>query len=228
MDLTREASFYAPQLEHGALQSHAEQQLAFANTWLNFVRKKKSITNASKASTTLPMWLLPGVHFLQHICRLEFTRHISNEIFDHFYENMQYTLKCLNSSKEESNAGQVRSKKTNRPAQSSSAARGKHGSNKPRSSVVRLSRIKQLESMDRNIDRQRYEENLIGHIVQHDKGTTIPTKMAQDLAPLKIRKFHKMNLLSRGQYATSKLRSHASDISILLFHPIFSLQVHGR
>ena len=153
------------------------------------------------------MWLLPGINFLRYICSLDFTRQISNEIFDQFYANMQNTLKYLYSSKDTSSAGQMRSKKTNRPVHSSPGGT-KHASDKLKRNAVRFSRIQQLESMDRGIDRRRFEENLIGRIIKYDKGSakmpTIPTKMAEDLAHMKIRNFHKMNLLSRGQFATSK------------------------
>jgi len=96
MDLIRETSYYATQLENNTLITQAERQLSFANIWLNFVRKKKSTISTSKYPTTLPMWLLPGIHFLRHICSLHFTTHISDETFSKFYDNMQKTINYLN------------------------------------------------------------------------------------------------------------------------------------
>ncbi len=97
MDIIRETSFYATQCEYETLKNQAEHQLSFANIWLNFVRKKKS-TTTSKYPITIPMWLLPGIHFLRHICSLQFTNHINNDLFSEFYSNMKKTIDYLNNS----------------------------------------------------------------------------------------------------------------------------------
>jgi hypothetical protein len=212
MDIIRETSFYATQLENNTLKSQAERQLSFANIWLNFVRKKKSLTSTSKHSTTLPMWLLPGIHFLRHICSLQFTNHINDELFGKFYENMQKTIQYLHNPNIHHDQKQInpniRSKKSSKPFQISSST--KHGYDKQKKKNFHLTRIEQIDLMDRKIDRQRFKEGLIGKIKQYDehsiKMPTISKRMEQDLAYLKIRNFHKLNLLSRGQFATSKFR----------------------
>jgi hypothetical protein len=58
--------------------------------------------------------------------------------------------------------------------------------------------------MDKRIDRRRLEEGLIGEIKRVNKTSSLSRKMEDDLAYLKIRDFHKLNLLSRGEFATSK------------------------
>jgi hypothetical protein len=212
MDIIRETSHYATQLETNILQTQAERQLSFANIWLNFVRKKKSLTSTSKYSTTLPMWLLPGIHFLRHICLLQFTNHINDELFGKFYDNMQKTIIYLHQSNINHDQKQLstnlRSKKSSKPFSISSST--KHGHQKQKQKHFRLSRIEQIEIMDRKIDRRRFNEDLIGKIKPYDerslKMPTISVRMEQDLAYLKIRNFHKLNLLSRGQFATSKFK----------------------
>jgi len=212
MDIIRETSYYAAQFETNTLQTQAERQLSFANIWLNFVRKKKSTTITSKYPTTLPMWLVPGIHFLRHVCQLQFTNHINDEIFEKFYENMQQTIYYLNHPNVNNEHKQfntnIRSNKLTKPFQSLSAT--KHGYDKQKKKIIQLTRIQQLELMDRKIDRQRFKEDLIGKIIQYDerpiKMPSISKRMEQDLAYLKIRNFHKLNLLSRGQFATSELR----------------------
>jgi len=212
MDMIRETSQYATQLENNTLKTQAERQLSFANIWLNFVRKKKSLTSTSKSSTTLPMWLLPGIHFLRYICSLQFTTHINDELFGKFYENMQKTIHYLHNPNVHNEHKQlnsnIRSKKSSKPFQISSST--KHGYEKQKKKKFHLTRIQQIELMDRKIDRQRFKEGLIGKIKQYDEYTIkmpfISKRMEQDLAYLKIRNFHKLNLLSRGQFATSKFR----------------------
>ncbi|CAF3845600.1 unnamed protein product [Adineta steineri] len=206
MDIIRETSYYTTQLENNTLKNQAERQLSFANSWLNFVRKKKSTTNTLKYPTTLPMWLLPGIHFLRHICSLQFTNHIDDEIFEKFYENMQQTIYYLHNPN--NNHGQkqinIRSKKVSKPYPNLSAT--KHGYDHKKRKNLRLTRIQQLERMDKIIDRRRYKDDLIGKIKQHEKQIPMPSiskRMEQDLAYLKIRHFHKLNLLSRGQFATT-------------------------
>jgi hypothetical protein len=210
MDIIRETSYYATQLENNTLKTQAERQLSFANIWLNFVRKKKSTINTSKYSTTLPMWLLPGIHFLRHICSLQYTNHINDEMFGNFYENMHKTIKYLhhpniNNEQKQINSN-IRSRKLSKPYPVSSST--KHGYDLHKKKNFNLTRIDQLELMDRKIDRQRFKEGLIGKIKQYDersiKMPSISKRMEQDLAYLKIRNFHKLNLLSRGQFATSK------------------------
>ena len=211
MDLIRETSYYATQLENNTLKTQAERQLSFANIWLNFVRKKKSTISTSKYPTTLPMWLLPGIHFLRHICSLQYTNHIDDETFSKFYDNMQQTINYLNNPNSNNDQKQlspnVRLKRLLRPYSVSSST--KHGYDKQKKKNFNLTRIQQLELMDRKIDRQRFKEGLIGKIKQYDERSIkmpyISKRMEQDLAYLKIRNFHKLNLLSRGQFATSNL-----------------------
>jgi hypothetical protein len=207
MDIIRETSHYAMQLETNILTAQAERQLSFANIWLNFVRKKKSLTSTSKYSNTLPMWLLPGIHFLRHICALQFTNHINDELFSKFYENMHKTINYLHHPVVHQPINtNLRPKKSSKPSQISSST--KHGYDKRKQDKFHLSRIEQIDLMDRKIDRQRFKEGLIGKIRPSDEGSNampfISKRMEQDLAYLKIRNFHKLNLLSRGQYATSK------------------------
>jgi hypothetical protein len=212
MDVIRETGFYTTQLETNTLKTQAERQLSFANTWLNFVRKKKSLTNTLKSSTTLPMWLLPGIHFLRHVCLLQFTNHVNDELFGIFHGNMQKTINYLNNPNIHHDQKHVntniRSKKSSKPSQVSSST--KHGYDKQKKKKIHLTRIEQIELLDRKIDRQRFKEGLIGKIKQYDERTikmpTISKRMEQDLAYLKIRNFHKLNLLSRGQFATSMCR----------------------
>lgn len=213
MDLIRETSYYATQLDDSSLKNQAELQLSFANTWLNFVQQKKTINNTLKYSHTLPMWLLPGVHFLRHICSLPFTTIADDSVFDQFYNNMQKIIHHLYNSKEDSNRkasarNSVLSKKPSKPSQVSKATRtAQTGKTKKKR---RLTRIEKLELLDRSIDRRRFEEELIGEIKHNDQGPirmpNISRQMKEDLAVLRIRKFHKLNLLSRGKFATSKKR----------------------
>ena len=199
MDIIRETSYYTTQVDSNTLISQAERQISFANIWLNFVRKKKSLTNTWKFSTTLPMWLLPGIHFLRHVCALQFTEHVDNDLFNRFYDNMGQTMDYLHVRHEPK--PNLRSKK---PIVTSSSK--KEGIQRRREKL-NLSRIAQIDLLDRNIDRRRNKEDLIGKIIQYDEGSIkmsfISKRMEQDLAYLKIRNFHKLNLLSRGQYATS-------------------------
>ncbi|CAF1308276.1 unnamed protein product [Adineta steineri] len=198
MDIIRETSFYATQCEYDTLKCQAERQLLFANIWLNFVRKKKSITT-SKYSIPIPMWLLPGIHFLRHICSLQFTNQIDNNLFSKFYNNMKTTIKYLNHFNENNNRNlyNIQSK----TLKYSSVT--KHGYNRRQKNKIRLNRIDQLNRMDKRIDRQRLEEGLIGKIQRDTKTLALSKKMEDELACLKIRDFHKLNLLSRGQFATT-------------------------
>ena len=204
MDIIRETSHYATQLDSNTLTSQAEHQISFANIWLNFVRKKKSLTNVWKYSTSLPMWLFPGIHFLRHVCALSFTEHVNNELFSRFYENMQQTMDYLHHShvRHDLKPHNPRLKKST----ITSSSKSSHG--RGRTGKVGLSRIAQIDLLDRNIDRRRNREGLIGKIIQYDEGSIkmsfISKRMEQDLAYLKIRNFHKLNLLSHGQYATSQ------------------------
>lgn len=206
MDLIRETSHYVTQLETNTLEIQSERQLIFANIWLNFVRKKRSFTTVWKNSTTLPMWLLPGIHFLRHICSLHFTSSINDELFSKFYENMQRTIDYLQNP---TNKYEQKSMNSNqRPKKSSSSSTTKHGYEIQKKRNFQLTRIQQIDLMDKKIDRQRIKNGLIGKIKEFgehsNKMPTISKRMEQDLAFLKIRNFHKLNLLSRGQYATSK------------------------
>lgn len=210
MDIIRETGYYATQLETSTLKTQAERQILFANTWFKFVRKKKSTTSMSKYSTTLPMWLLPGIHFLRYICSLHFTNHVNDDIFNKFYDNMQQTIHYLNSStmnhEMKSLNINMRLRKSSKPLQLSSAR--KRTSDKQHKKAFKLTRIQQLELMDRKIDRQRFDGELIGKVKPSDgqpiKIPFISKRMEQDLAYLKIRNFHKLNLISRGQFATSE------------------------
>ena len=206
MDIIRETSSYATQFEHDTLKAQAERQLSFANIWLNFVRKKKS-TSMSQYPITLPMWLLPGVQFLRHICLLHFTDHIENSLFSEFYRNLQRTMRYLNNSYRSNSPtlSHIRSKPS---SQVSLIAKQK--ANRARKNKLRFTRIEQLERMDRRIDRQRADDGLIGHIKLLNKPSFISKKVEDDLASLKIRNFHKINLLARGQFATSKTFSFFS------------------
>ena len=216
MDIIRETSHYATQLDSNTLTSQAEHQISFADIWLNFVRKKKSLTNAWKYTTTLPMWLLPGIHFLRHVCALQFTEHVNNELFSQFYENMQQTMDYLHHSqtRHDPKPHHPRLKKSTISSSSS-----KSGNPRRQKEKVHLSRIAQIDLLDRNIDRRRYKEGLIGKIIQYDEGSIkmsfISKRMEQDLAYLKIRNFHKLNLLSRGQYATSQFEFLRSSFQLL-------------
>lgn len=199
MDVIRETSFYAAQCDYETLKSQAERQLNFANIWLNFVRKKKS-TTISKYSITIPMWLIPGIHFLRHICAVQFTNHIDDEIFSTFYINMKRAIYYLNNSNDNSsrNTENLRS----RPFRHVANTKRSHVNRKKK--VLKLSQIEQLDRLDRHIDRRRHDDGLIGKIKCGNKGISISRKMEDDLASLKIRKFYKLNLLSIGQFATSK------------------------
>ncbi len=197
MDIIRETSFYATQSEYETLKSQAERQLSFANIWLNFVRKKKSTTTTSRYPITIPMWLIPGIHFLRHICSLQFTNHIDNDLFSKFYYNMKKTIYYSNDNNIY-NQDNIRSKTFHYSSIT------KHGYDIRKTKELRLNRIEQLDRMDKRIDRQRLEDGLIGKIKRVYKTSSLSKKMEDDLAYLKIRNFHKLNLLSRGQFATSK------------------------
>jgi len=199
MDVIRETSFYATQCDHETLKSQAERQLSFGNIWLNFVRKKKS-TTTSKYSITIPMWLLPGIHFLRHICSLQFTNYVDNDIFSQFYSNMKRAIYYLNNSNDNNihHQDNQRSKTFRYPSST------KRGYDKKKTKELKFNRIEQLDRMDRRIDRQRVDDGLIGKIKRVNKTSSLSRKMEDDLAYLKIRNFHKLNLLSRGQFATSK------------------------
>lgn len=216
MDIIRETSHFTTQLDSNTLTSQAERQISFANVWLNFVRKKKSLTNTWKFSTNIPMWLLPGIHFLRYICALQFTEHVDNDLFSRFYENIARTMDYLHHSHVRHDPKvNIRPKKPKIPA-----------SPQQRKEKLNLSRIAQIDLLDRNIDRRRKKEDLIGKIIQYDEGAIkmsfISKRMEQDLAYLKIRNFHKLNLLSRGQYATSQYQFPTS-FKNLLFLWNFSL-----
>jgi hypothetical protein len=200
MDIIRETSFYATQCEYETLKSQAERQLSFANIWLNFVRKKKS-TTTSRYPITIPMWLLPGIHFLRHICSLQFTNQIDDNLFSEFYHNMKTTINYLNQSNDNNN-NRNRSNIESKTFQYSSIK--KHGYDNKKKKNIRLNRIQQLDRMDKRIDRQRFDEGLIGKIKRVYKTSSLSKKMEDDIAYLKIRDFHKLNLLSCGQFATSK------------------------
>ena len=212
MDIIRETSHYATQLETQTLKTQAERQLSFANIWLNFVRKKKSLSNTSKYSNTLPMWLLPGIHFLRHVCAMQFTEHVNEEFFNIFYANMHRTINSLHNPNVHHEVklihGNLRTKKFFKPSGISSST--KHGHDNRRKEKYQCTRIEQIDLLDRKIDRRRFKEGLIGRIKQFGhapvKMPTISRRMEEDLACLKIRNFHKLNLLSRGQFATSKFQ----------------------
>jgi hypothetical protein len=204
MDLVREASLYATQLDDNILKHQAEQQLILANVWLNFVRKKKATSYSSKQPATLPMWLLPGVHFLRYICSLHFTNRIDTTLFNQFYDNMQHTFKYLYNTNDESDRKQSKRQRT-RPKKSSEPL-----IDRSKSKTIGLSQIDKLDKMDRRIDRQRFKKDLIGRIIEDQhlriKMPTISIRMEQDLASMIIRNFYTLNLLSCGQYSTSKLK----------------------
>jgi hypothetical protein len=196
MDIIRETSFYATQCEYDTLKCQSERQLSFANIWLNFVRKKKSLTT-SRYLITIPMWLLPGIHFLRHICSLQFTNHINNDLFSEFYSNMKKTMNYLNTSYD-NNTDNIQSKTV------PYSPITKHGYDKRKKTKLRFNRIEQLDRMDKRIDRRRVDEGLIGRIKRVNKTSWLSRKMEDDIAYLKIRNFHKLNLLSHGQFATSE------------------------
>ncbi|CAF4111105.1 unnamed protein product, partial [Rotaria sp. Silwood2] len=198
MDVIRETSFYATQCEYNTLKTQAENQLRFANIWLNFVRKKNS-TQTSKYPITIPMWLLPGIHFLRHTCSLHFTNHIDNDLFSEFYYNMTRTINYLNNSNNNNNLNQ--DNRQSKTFQYSSIT--KHGYDNRKKKKLQLNRIEQIDRLEKRIDRTRIEEGLIGKVKSVYKTPTLSKKMDEDLAYLKIRNFHKLNLLSRGQYATT-------------------------
>ncbi|UJR25456.1 hypothetical protein I4U23_006803 [Adineta vaga] len=193
MDIIRETSSYATQCEHETLKNQAERQLSFANYWLNFVRKKKS-TTTSKYLIPIPMWLLPGIHFLRHICSLKFTTQIDNNLFSTFYDNMKNTIKCLNNPNDNNNQSRILKY---------SMMKNRRAAYQRSTKKVRLTQIEQLERMERHIDRQRFDEDLIGKIKCMTKNSSLTKKKEDDLACLKIRDFHKLNLLSCGQFATT-------------------------
>jgi hypothetical protein len=213
MDVIRETSFYATQVEFDTLKAQAERQLIFANIWLNFVRKKKS-TTTSKYPIALPMWLLPGIHFLRHVCSLKYTNNVNNDLFAEFYHNMQKTINYLNHPYENNNHSNVNHIRSKLFPYSSIT---KHGYDKQKKKKSRLNRIERLERMDRRIDRQRADDGLIGKIKRVTKTSFMSKKMEDDLAYLKIRNFHKLNLLARGQFATSKEFFEKNMFPILTF-----------
>jgi len=198
MDIIRETSFYATQSDNDTLKTQAERQLSFANVWLSFVRKKKS-TTTSRYSITIPMWLLPGIHFLRHICALQFTVPIDNDFFSEFYSNMKNSIYYLSNTNENIHQENVRLK----PIHSSALFKRGNARTKVKNKRTGLSRIEQLDRMDRRIDRRRVDDGLIGKIIETKKTPSLSKKVEEDLASLKIRNFHKLNLLSRGQFATS-------------------------
>lgn len=198
MDVIRETSFYATQCEHNTLNTQAENQLLFANIWLNFVRKKAS-TRISKYPLTMPMWLLPGIHFLHHVCSLHFSNHIDDNLFSKFYYNMKKTMNYLNKPNNYQSQGTLTSKKIQY------ASITKNGYDMRKKKKLLLSRIEQLDRLDKRIDRRRVDEGLIGKIKMVYNISSLSKKMDDDLAYLKIRNFHKLNLLSCGQYATSRI-----------------------
>ena len=212
MDVIRETSFYANQFELSTLKTQAERQLSFANTWLHFVRRKKATTCSSKDPLTLPMWLKPGIHFLCHICAAKFADQIDDETILKFDQNLRKSLS------NKYNTGQVkgvksstiRSKRVNRVlSSSSSAAAMPQASDHRKERTVKVSRVQQLRKLDEDIDDQRFRQRLIGQVNPNEDSTKISSisrTMEQDLAHLRIKQFQKMNLLSRGQFATSKLR----------------------
>ena len=181
MDLIRETSDYATQLDQNSLKNQAELQLSFANIWLNFVRKKKSINNTLKDSNALPMWLVPGVRFLQHICSLQFTSKIDDTLFDKFNEKMQNTFHYLYNSNENnrgklSTRNSLLSRKPLKLSPNSPATRTGYGANRKKKG--HFSRIEQLEFMDKSIDRRRLKEGLIGKIRHDDQ---IPNSNANNI-----------------------------------------------
>lgn len=199
MDVIRETSFYATQCENNTLKTHAEKQLMFANIWLNFVRKKNS-TRTSKYSITVPMWLLPGIHFLRHACSFHFANHIDNDLFSQFYHNMTKTINYLQNSNNNSPSPDT---KFSRIFRYSSIT--KHGYDNRKKHKLQLNKLEQIDRLEKHIDKRRLDEGLIGKIKSVCKSSTLSKKMEEDLAYLKIRNFHKLNLLSSGQYATSKI-----------------------
>ncbi|CAF0964579.1 unnamed protein product [Rotaria sordida] len=202
MDVIREMSFYATQCEYNTLKTQAENQLKFANIWLNFVRKKNS-TRTSKYPITIPMWLLPGIHFLRYACSLHFTNHIDNDLFSEFYNNMIQTINYLNNSNNSNNNNNNLNQDNRLSKIFRYSSVTKHGYDNRQKKKLQLNRIEQIDRLDKHIDRRRIDEGLIGKIKSVYKTSTLSKKMDEDLAYLKIRNFHKLNLLSRGQYATT-------------------------
>ncbi|CAF0808494.1 unnamed protein product [Rotaria sp. Silwood1] len=221
MDVIRETSFYATQCEYNTLKTQAEKQLRFANIWLNFVRKKNS-TQTSKYPIAIPMWLLPGIHFLRHACSLHFTNHIDNDLFSEFYYNMTKTIDYLNNSNNNNN-NLNENNRLSKTLQCSSAT--KHGYDNRKKKKFQLNRIEQIDRLEKRIDRRRIEEGLIGKIKSVYRSSTLSKKMDEDLAYLKIRNFHKLNLLSRGQYATTyKCRVDRGDKQEILCYKQYKIQ----
>ncbi|CAF3316664.1 unnamed protein product [Rotaria socialis] len=219
MDVIRETSFYATQCEHNTLKIQSENQLSFANIWLNFACKKNS-TRTSKYPITIPMWLLPGMHFLRHACSLHFANHIDNDLFSEFYYNMVKTIKYLNNSNNYTPNQDNRFSKT---FQHSSVT--KHGYDKRKKKKLQLNRIEQIDHLEKRIDKRRLDEGLIGKIIPICKSSTLSKKTEDDLAYLKIRNFHKLNLLSRGQYATTyKCTVNRSDKQEILCYKQYKIQ----
>lgn len=199
MDIIRETSFYATQCEHETLKVQAERQLAFADFWLNFVRRKKA-TTTSRYLLPLPMWLTPGVQFLSHICALHFTNQIDDHVFGEFARKVRTTIKHLNNPDD----GHLRSSHgVPWRAQRYTSLKKRTALLRP-TKKVRLTQIEQLDRMDKRIDRRRFDEDLIGRIKAVPAKSSLTKKKEEDLARLKIRDFHKVALLSCGQFATSE------------------------
>ena len=130
--------------------------------------------------------------------------------FSTFYDNMQKAIYSFNTTADNNHQENVRSKVFH---YSSIPKRG-HVKIKPKNKRLKLNRIEQLDRMDRHIDRQRFDDGLIGKIKQVNKTSSLSKKMEDDLACLKIRNFHKLNALSRGQFATSKNKIYKKEIFI--------------
>ena len=242
MDVIRETSFYANQFELSTLKSQAERQLAFANTWLHFVRRKKASTYSSKDPLPLPTWLKPGIRFLEHVYARKFTDQLDEETILTYSDNLTKSLftnyntglvKGVKSPK-------IHSKGVNRASSSSSSSAARvvaataaiqQAEGHPNQNTVKLTRRQQLRQLDQDIDERRFNKELIGQVNPTKypiKISSISKLMEQDLAHLRIKHFQKMNLLSRGQFSTSKLRRVLDTLESRIHESLFvsSLQVH--
>ncbi|CAF1031269.1 unnamed protein product, partial [Didymodactylos carnosus] len=90
MDIVRETSYFALQLDQNSLVLQARRQINLASNWLKFVYKK-----STGKGHTLPVWSMPGITFLKHVCDINYSKHIDEKTFEQFYQNMQHAIVYL-------------------------------------------------------------------------------------------------------------------------------------
>ncbi|CAF1069078.1 unnamed protein product, partial [Didymodactylos carnosus] len=218
MDVVRETSYFASQLDQNSVILQAQRQINLASNWLKFVYKK-----STGQGNTLPVWSMPGITFLKHACDINYSKHIDEQTFGRFYQNMQNAIVYLLGDHHHGDGGGYHSSlshvsstfptaniidgndKHENPFKTSAPPR-KNSLPKAKKTRAPLTIVEKLDNMDRTIDRKRLNDGLIGQIKQADnrsRMSLIPAKVQEDLARLKIRNWHKLSLLARGQFATS-------------------------